>query len=191
MNWLSIMFPLVPIAAPDQDSESLSLDHKASNFGLSRFDRAFGLSIRELEPLDEDERRHDELVSLNARSRFAYPSKESPSLRTCVNLPERTLSVNVSKTESLYSDILVVNGVTKKAATIAEIETPTTIDNESALQWKKYSEIPETSFYLFVPQTQLDHVKYIIDFFHLQMTGLRIYTYDNLGRAIITEDLNV
>jgi hypothetical protein len=134
---------------------------------------------------ETDEARHDRLVITIARSRFAYPSKDSPSLRTYVNVPKAAMSVNVSRSESLFPDIVVANEVTKKAATIVEVETRLTIDNERALLWKKYAPL-SSNIYLFVPQSSADAVRALASFFRVRLTALRIYSYNNVGDAIIS-----
>jgi hypothetical protein len=153
--------------------------------------------LRQLDPQDyhhgfateinaEDKEGHDLLVATIARHRFAYPSKESPSLRTYVNVPKAVLSVTVNRAaESLCPDIVVANQVTKKAATIAEVETRATIDNERAMLWKKYSSLP-ANFYLYIPQSSSEAVMELVSFFRVRVTALRIYTYNSAGEAIIS-----
>ncbi len=139
------------------------------------------------EMFEEDKKRHDALVPLIARSRFAFPSKVSPSLRTYLNLPKRAISVAVSNSETLCPDIVVVNEVTRKAVTIAEIETEMTIDNQRAIGWRKCSSIHDVNFYLFAPQTRLHAIRELVRFFRIRVRGLRIYTYNNFGEPIISE----
>ena len=134
----------------------------------------------------EAKKAHDELVQFVARNRFDYPSEQSPNLRTYVNAPQISWSLSVSYTESLSPDIVVADKETKKATTIAEVETQTTIDNESAIAWKKYSTIRYTNFYLYVPQSCLLPVRRLIDFFSVRVTALRIYTISDHYEPIIT-----
>lgn len=144
------------------------------------------INFRVEELREEDRKKHDTLVSLIAQNRFAYPSKVSPSLATFVNSPKRVLSVAVSDSESICPDIVVVNKVTKKAATIAEVETQMTIDNERAVLWSKYATVRDANFYLYIPQSELTAVKQLIRFFRARVTGIRVYSYNNFGEPIIS-----
>jgi hypothetical protein len=151
---------------------------------IADFPHKINFRVEELQ--EEDRKRHDALARFIARNRFAYPTKQSPSLFTCVNLPKPLLRVSVSETESLCPDIVVVNRDLKNAAAVAEIETQMTIDNERAKLWRKYSPLRDVNFYLYVPQSQLEDVRALIRFFHVRVTGIRIYSYNNFGQPTIS-----
>ena len=89
-----------------------------------------------------------------AAARFVFPTKEHPSYRTHVNVPEVTMGVQVGKNE-VAPDIVVVEklntGETRLVMTAALATTEMVNDAEAKARWARFAAIPDQAFYVYVP----------------------------------------
>lgn len=132
----------------------------------------------------EEKTRHDRTVALIAQERFPYPDSQNPSWKTYLNEPQHTMAIT-GKEVSVYPDIVVVDTQKNQAAMIGEIETPMTVNEEGATQWKKYSSLVST-FYLYVPVSVQQEVRRLLASYGISVTGLRVYSYDAQGGITIS-----
>src|SRR3990170_2062133 len=87
-----------------------------------------------------------------AAQRFAFPTPEFSSLRTYLNEPEPTLVIRTPDGRELAPDIVVAEWARNIPKSLAEVETRDTVTEESAeAKWRPYSQVPDTTFYLYVP----------------------------------------
>ncbi len=133
-----------------------------------------------------DSNEHDRWVNKIAKIRFPFPDSQHPAWITYVNHPDKTMGVLDGKGESIYPDIVVVDGYNNKAIMCGEVETEESVTKEEAEQWREYSDVIQP-FYLYVPTSSGNEAKYHARMSGAKIEGFRKYYTDLLGNTIIEE----
>jgi len=128
---------------------------------------------------------HMRAVQDVAQARFEFPTNEQPSLRTFVNIPEKTLAVTDTDGAELIPDIVVVDTPGNILKILAAVETLETITEERATEaWLPFSKLPEAAFYLYVPVGSGGAAKKIAKSLGIDIYGYRTWRYVPQGIEI-------
>lgn len=122
---------------------------------------------------EEDQVDHEWVIDRVAHKR--YQPDEFTTYKNPDGPQKWTKSAGKVDGEDQYPDIV---GVTKKGVVelIAEIETAEDLDDEEAQQWKRYTRLPtKPNFYLYVPKSEIDKVKKLMEKHNVTVKGLRGY----------------
>jgi hypothetical protein len=121
---------------------------------------------------------HDQAVADVAKARLPYPDKDNPHLKTYLNEPKQTMSVNIGNNKQIYPDIVVVDTQKNVAAILGEVESESTVTSEEAKQWKEYSDATK-AFYLYVPKGTEATAKKLISDNSITVAGIRTWKYNS------------
>lgn len=125
-----------------------------------------------------------------AAARFKFPSDESPTCRTFVNLPEPTATVKRGK-EDVVPDIVVIDHpasgkpALRMAAIVADPEQITAA--EANERWAKIASIPDVTLYVYVPCGYADEAKRLCRKAHINPEGYR--TWRNTPHGLEINDI--
>ncbi len=120
---------------------------------------------------------HDLVVIEVARRKLSFPNR--PELRTYSNPNQQhNMGVNIPGDGTVYPDVVVVNIREGHAQKIGEVEAAGSINETSAAQWRRYSNLVR-SFYLYVPEGFEQEAFRLIRTFAVRVTGLRTYRIEN------------
>jgi len=87
-----------------------------------------------------------------AQQRLVFPSRDFPSLRTYVNVPEPTFVIRAADGSELVPDIVVAEPDSGSPRILAAVETVDTVTKEQAAgRWLPFSRVRHTAFHLYVP----------------------------------------
>src|SRR5437870_12018668 len=93
---------------------------------------------------------HQKALRDIVRRRFGFPTEKYRDLKTYVNVPQRTMGVQLRGSLVAYPDIVVVQHPENNAKIVAEVETNETVREAVArFEWLPYSEL--APLYLYVP----------------------------------------
>ena len=127
----------------------------------------------------------ERLVQDIAQARFEFPTTELASYRTFVNVPEVTLPVTDEHGERLVPDIVVVDTPGNILKMCAQVETGETVTEEQAEKvWLRYSQMPASAFYLYVPVGYGGAAKRIAKKCNVDVYGFRTWRYVPQGIEI-------
>ena len=113
-----------------------------------------------------------------AAQRLSFPTTEFPSFRTYVNVPEPALVIRTAGGQELAPDIVVAEWPRNVPKILAEVETVEAVTEESAEgKWRPGSEVPGTTFYLYVPSGYGTRAKAILKKLKIKGVGLRTWRY--------------
>src|SRR6267143_26287 len=120
---------------------------------------------------------HDDVVNVVASRKLSYPNKTHPEWKTETNPDqEKNFYVQSRNGDKLYPDVVVHD--TKAALMIGEVETESTVNDESAEQWSDYSGLV-SDFYLYVPEGTEDDAAQLLQSNRIACSGLRAYSVVN------------
>ena len=128
---------------------------------------------------------HMRAVQDIAQARFEFPTNEQPSLRTFVNIPEKTLAVTDMEDTELVPDIVIVDTPGNILKILAAVETQDTVTEERAKEaWLPYSKLPDAAFYLYVPVGSGGAAQKICKSLRIDVHGFRTWRYIPQGVEI-------
>ena len=128
---------------------------------------------------------HMRAVQDIAQARFEFPTNEQPSLRTFVNIPEKTLAVTDMEDTELVPDIVIVDTPGNILRILAAVETQETVTEERAKEaWLAFSKLPDAAFYLYVPVGSGGAAKKICKSLRIDVHGFRTWRYIPQGVEI-------
>jgi hypothetical protein len=122
------------------------------------------------------DQRHAGTVAEIARAKFPYPNAEHPDLDTLVNEPKPVMSVGKHDGKDLFPDIVVVRRPGQWLTLMAEVETPDTVNEESALtRWLPYSKVGD--LLLYVPAGCVPEAKRLLKKHGIRVKGIRTWRF--------------
>ncbi len=128
---------------------------------------------------------HMRAVQDIAQARFEFPTTEQPSLRTFVNIPEKTLAVTDTDGTELVPDIVIVDTPGNILRILAAVETQETVTEARAKEaWLPFSKLPDAAFYLYVPVGSGGAAKKICKNLRIDVHGFRTWRYIPQGVEI-------
>jgi hypothetical protein len=128
---------------------------------------------------------HERAVQDIAQARFEFPTKELPSYRTYVNVPEVTLPVTDEHGNELTPDIVVVDTPGNILKIAAQVETADTVTEERARElWAPFAKLNDTAFYLYVPVGSGAKAKQLCKKQGIRVYGFRTWRYTPQGVEI-------
>jgi len=121
---------------------------------------------------------HSRVVNDIAQQRLAFPSDESPSLRTHVNVPEPAFVIRAADSSELVPDILVTECSGDRPRILAAVETADTVTEEQAAgRWLPLARVPDTTFHLYVPSGFAAEAKRLLKKHRIKKVALRTWRY--------------
>ena len=113
-----------------------------------------------------------------AKQRLAYPNEEFPSLRTHVNVPETALVIRAAGGAELMPDVVVAEYPGNRPRILAVVETVDTVTEDRATgRWLPFSQVPDTTFYLYVPSGFIVEARRLLKKHRIKKVGLRTWRY--------------
>jgi hypothetical protein len=124
------------------------------------------------------EETHSRVVMDIAQQRLVFPSREFPSLRTHVNVPEPTFVIRAADGGRLVPDIVVAEADSGSPRILAAVETVDTVTEEQAAgRWLPFSRVPHTAFHLYVPSGFAAEAKRLLKKHRVRRAALRTWRY--------------
>jgi hypothetical protein len=124
----------------------------------------------------EEETLHEEVIKFIKSSVYPYPNPARPSLMTFSNHPQITKPLKLPSGEECYPDLVIVNTEINKVVMVGEVETLSTLDEEEAQEWQKFS-LLSTVFYLFYPKGEYETIRRLCE--RIMVTGFFEYELQN------------
>lgn len=122
------------------------------------------------------ELRHQGAVDEIAKVKFPFPGPLGPDFETLVNVPRPKISVGASERQELYPDIVVVRRPGQWLQMIAEVETPDTVNDESAVRdWLPMSKVGD--LFLYVPAGMVPEAKALLKKHKIKVKGIRTWRF--------------
>jgi hypothetical protein len=110
------------------------------------------------------------------RLRFGFPTEKYRDYKTYVNIPQRTMGVQMRGALVAYPDIVVVQHPENNTKIVAEVETNETVREAVARsEWLSYSEL--APLYLYVPVGKGDETLDLCHRFNVPVVGVRTWRY--------------
>ena len=121
---------------------------------------------------------HSRVVRDVAQQRLAFPNEEFPSLRTHVNVPEPALVIRAADGADLVPDVVVAESPGNRPRILAAVETVDTVTDEQArARWLPFSQVPETTFYIYVPSGFAEEARGLLKKQRIKRARLRTWRY--------------
>jgi hypothetical protein len=132
---------------------------------------------------------HSRVVRDIAQQRLAFPNEEFPALRTHVNAPEPALVIRSAEVAGLVPDVVVSESPGDRARILVAVETVDTVTDEQARgRWLPFSQVPDTTFHLYVPSGFAAEARGLLKRRHIKRVRLRTWRYvTGLDTLDITE----
>ena len=109
------------------------------------------------------------------RLRFGFPTEKYRDYKTYVNVPQRSMGVQLNSTVA-YPDIVVVQHPENNTKIVAEVETNETVREAVArFEWLPYSEL--APLYLYVPVGKGDETLKLCRQLDIPVVGVRTWRY--------------
>jgi len=122
------------------------------------------------------ELRHQGAVAEIAKEKFPFPGPLGPDFDTIVNVPKPKMAVGEEGGKDLFPDIVVVRRPGQWLQMIAEVETPDTVNDESALRdWLPMSKVAE--LFLYVPAGMVPETKALLKKHKIKVKGIRTWRF--------------
>jgi hypothetical protein len=126
-----------------------------------------------------------------AQQRLVFPSREFPSLRTYVNVPEPTFVVRAADGAELVPDIVVAESDSGRPRILAAVETMDTVTEEQATgRWRPFSRVRHTAFHLYVPSGFAAEAKRLLKKRRVKKAALRTWRYMTGQDALDITDID-
>jgi hypothetical protein len=122
-----------------------------------------------------------------ASQRFNFPTKEHPSYRTYLNVPDVTMGVMVGEDEVVPAIVVVERLKTGESALVmtADVCGLEQVNDARATQvWKRASAVPDQAFYLYVPVGKGAEAKAICRRLGIRPEGVRTWRWTPRGFEI-------
>lgn len=111
-----------------------------------------------------------------ARFRFNYPTNKYRDYKTCLNLPQNTMGVQMPGGSVAYPDIVVIQSPENFTKIVAQVETAETVSENTAFyKWGPYGEL--APLYLYVPVGKGDEALALCRRLDLPIVGIRTWRY--------------
>lgn len=118
-----------------------------------------------------------------AKTRFPYPSPETPDLKTYVNRPEHTIGVRLATGELLFPDIVVMDMSSTEVRMLAEVETERSLRDADVLEkWRAFGGAGK--LFLFVPLSNVERARALLHSADVRLAGFRTWRH-NMGQGKI------
>lgn len=128
---------------------------------------------------------HERAVRDIFEARFQFPTRDSPSLRAFVNVPEVSMPVRTDTGSELAPDIVVVDTSGSQVTIHVAVETADTVNEEAARRrWLPYSQLADSAFYLYIPVGYGGQAKRICRRLGIGVYGFRTWRYTPHGLEI-------
>jgi hypothetical protein len=119
---------------------------------------------------------HEKALRDIVRLRFGFPTEKYRDFKTYVNVPQRTMGVQLRGNLVAYPDIVVVQHPENNAKIVADVETNETIREAVArFEWLPYSEL--APLYLYVPVGKADEALSLCRRLDVPVVGIRTWRY--------------
>jgi len=120
--------------------------------------------------------RHQGAVAEIAKVKFPFPGPENPDYETLVNIPKPKIAAGEYNGKDLFPDIVVVRRPGQWLMMMAEIETPDTVNDESAIRdWLPMSKIGD--LYVYVPAGMVPEAKALMKKHKISVKGIRTWRF--------------
>ena len=111
-----------------------------------------------------------------ARIRFNYPTINYRDYKTCLNLPQNSMGVQMPGGSVAYPDVVVIQSPEKFAKIVAQVETAETVNENTAFyKWGPYAEL--APLYLYVPVGKGDEAIALCRSLDVPVVGIRTWRY--------------
>ncbi len=155
--------------------ESLLLSHMLGPAPASGQPRAYVPSTAALRS-EARSLLHERALRDIVRLRFGFPTEKYRDFKTYVNVPQRTMGVQLRRSLVAYPDIVVVQHPENNAKIVAEVETNETVREAVArFEWLPYSEL--APLYLYVPVGKGDEALSMCRQMNVPVVGVRTWRY--------------
>ncbi len=125
----------------------------------------------------------DQAAQEIARSRFAYPSKASPDLKSYVNRPEHTIGVRLGNGDLLFPSIVVLDAPTTEVVMLAEVETGLSLRRPDLLdKWRAFASAGR--LFVYVPLSEVELGRKLLKSLDAPVEGFRAWSY-NMGQRMV------
>lgn len=119
---------------------------------------------------------HAKAVADIAKERFAFPTERYPHFKTYVNVPARTMGVEMPDGRVAYPDIVVVQHPENYTKILGQVETNESVREGVAVhEWLPYAEL--APLYLYVPVGKGDEALRLCREFGVPVVGIRTWRY--------------
>jgi hypothetical protein len=119
---------------------------------------------------------HQKALRDIVRLRFGFPTEKYRDYKTYVNIPQRTMGVQLDANTVAYPDIVVVQHPENNTKIVAEVETNETVREAVAqFEWLPYSEL--APLYLYVPVGKGDETLALCRRLGVSVVGVRTWRY--------------
>ncbi|TMB66875.1 MAG: hypothetical protein E6J43_09950 [Chloroflexi bacterium] len=119
---------------------------------------------------------HERALRDVVRLRFGFPTEKYRDFKTYVNVPQRTMGVQLRGNLVAYPDIVVVQHPENNAKIVAGVETNETVREAVArFEWLPYSEL--APLYLYVPVGKGDEALRMCRRLDVRVVGIRTWRY--------------
>ncbi len=119
---------------------------------------------------------HQKALRDIVRLRFGFPTEKYRDFKTYVNVPQRSMGVQLNDGAVAYPNIVVVQHPENNAKIVAEVETNETVREAVAqFEWLPYSEL--APLYLYVPVGKGDEALDLCRSLGIQVVGVRTWRY--------------
>ncbi len=119
---------------------------------------------------------HQRALKDITRLRFGFPTEKHRDYKTCVNVPTRTMGVQLGDGLVAYPDIVVVQHPENNARVVAEVETNETVREAVArFEWLPYASL--APLYLYVPVGKGDEALALCRSAGVPVVGIRTWRY--------------
>lgn len=122
------------------------------------------------------DQRHVGTVAEIAKLKFPFPDDANPELETLINTPTPQMSVGEENGRELFPDILVLRRPGKWLQMMAEVETPETVNDETALNdWLPLSK--QGDLLLYVPAGYANDARALCKKHGIHVKGIRTWRF--------------
>ena len=119
---------------------------------------------------------HQKALRDIVRLRFGFPTEKYRDYKTYVNVPQRSMGVQLNSNAVAYPDIIVVQHPENNTKIVAEVETNETVREAVArFEWLPYSEL--APLYLYVPVGKGDETLKLCRQLDIPVVGVRTWRY--------------
>lgn len=119
---------------------------------------------------------HAKAVNDIAKERFNFPTDDYPHFKTYVNVPGRTMGIEMPDGRAAYPDIVVVQHPENYTKMIAQVETNETVREGVAVhEWALYAEL--APLYLYVPVGKASDAQTLCRQLDVPIVGIRTWRY--------------
>jgi len=120
--------------------------------------------------------RREGAIAEIAKVKFPFPGPEHPDFETIVNVPKPRMAVGEEGGKDLFPDIVAVRRPGQWLLMMAEVETPDTLTDETALNdWLPMSKVGE--LFVYVPTGHVPETKALLKKHKIKVAGIRTWRF--------------